>query len=654
MVERDRDASIAIELARQLDTAQQITHIGSWEWDVASGVLSWSDELYRIYGYAPRSRAPSFEWFLDHVHADDRERVRRAVSDAMMRGGRFSHQERILRPDGSVRDIDTVGEVLVDAGGQATTVVGTCRDVTEERRREETIRIYADVVDRVQIGLSVWRIDRTDDRTSPRLIACNRAMEAATGVAMSTLLGRTVGELLPPAMADELGGLMAAVCADRDTRELPAHRFGSARGAPTWSVKAFHVKDGCVGLALEDISGRARDLELQAGERRALEMLAAGRPLRAILAVVVALIEELEPDCVASILLLDPSGTRLVHGAARGLPEVYNRAIDGLTIGPRAGSCGTAAFRGERVLVTDIQSDPLWTDYPDLAAMLEFRSCWSSPILASDSRVLGTFALYHREARMPDAACVALIDRATHVASIAIERRQLDDQLRALSDRLEAIREEERTGIAREIHDQLGQALTALKLDIAWLARRLPGASEPVAAKLAEMIGSADELLGAVRRISAELRPGILDDVGVLAAIEWQAEEFARRTGVPCRVHSDLGDLQLDRDLATATFRIFQEALTNVARHAGATAVAVDLRLDRGCLRLQISDDGTGLPDSGRRSGLGLLGMRERARRLGGECVIRDRDPRGTVVSLVIPVRFPARTDESADLTDRL
>jgi signal transduction histidine kinase len=357
---------------------------------------------------------------------------------------------------------------------------------------------------------------------------------------------------------------------------------------------------------------------------------------------------------VASILLLDPSGTRLVHGAAPRLPEAYNRAIDGLTIGPRAGSCGTAAFRGERVLVTDIQSDPLWTDYPELAAMLELRSCWSSPILASDSRVLGTFALYHREAREPDAACVALIDRATHVASIAIERRQLDDQLRALSDRLEAIREEERTGIAREIHDQLGQALTALKLDIAWLARRLPGAPGPVAAKIAEMTGSADELLGAIRRISAELRPGILDDVGVLAAIEWQAEEFARRTGVPCRVHSDLGDLQLDRDLATATFRIFQEALTNVARHASATAVEVDLRLDRGNLRLQISDDGTGLPDSGRRSGLGLLGMRERARRLGGECVIRDREPRGTAVSLVIPIRFPARTDESASLTERL
>src|SRR5688572_32274777 len=116
MVERDREASMAIELARQLDTAQQITHIGSWEWDVASGLLRWSDELYRIYGYAPRSREPSFEWFLGHVHPDDRERVRRAVSDAMMRGGRFSHQERILRPDGSVRDIDTVGEVLVDAG----------------------------------------------------------------------------------------------------------------------------------------------------------------------------------------------------------------------------------------------------------------------------------------------------------------------------------------------------------------------------------------------------------------------------------------------------------------------------------------------------------------------------------------------------------
>jgi signal transduction histidine kinase len=237
---------------------------------------------------------------------------------------------------------------------------------------------------------------------------------------------------------------------------------------------------------------------------------------------------------------------------------------------------------------------------------------------------------------------MALVHHAVHVASIAIERRLLDEQLRALSERIEATREEERSGIAREIHDVLGQALTALKLDIAWVARRR-GDDPAISGKLREMMSSTDELIASVRRISSELRPGILDDVGLAAAVEWQAEEFGRRTGIRASVSSALGDVQLERGLATAVFRIFQEALTNVARHANATEVRVDLRLERGRLKLSIADDGVGIAEGLQRTGsLGLLGMRERARRLDGECVITRREPHGTLVSLTVPLRFPA------------
>jgi signal transduction histidine kinase len=146
-----------------------------------------------------------------------------------------------------------------------------------------------------------------------------------------------------------------------------------------------------------------------------------------------------------------------------------------------------------------------------------------------------------------------------------------------------------------------------------------------------------------VRRIAADLRPGLLDDVGLRAAIEWQAEDFARRTGIPCTVSSELGDLQLDRGLATNVFRIFQEALTNIARHAGASSAWVSLGLDRGQLRLEIADDGVGVPEVGPRGAtLGILGMRERAWRLGGECTVKRRVPRGTPVTVVVPLRFPA------------
>jgi PAS domain S-box-containing protein len=524
---------VKARLERQLDAAQQIAHLGSWEWDLATGVVTWSDELYRLYGFAPRSLEITLEVFLSRLHPDDRERIRGEIEAALARGGRFQYLERIVRPDGSMCELDTVGEVLAGADGRPVGLIGTCRDVTEERRREKA---------------------------------------------------------------------------------------------------------------------RARAQRLQVGERQVLETLAGGAALPDILAALVGLIEELVPESIASILLLDESGTRMRHGAAPRLPEAYNRAIDGVAIGPNAGSCGTAAYLREPVVVTDIATDPRWDAYRDLALPHGLIACWSLPILATDGHVLGTFAVYHREPRGPDETALELVGRAAHVAGIVIERRQLDDQLRALSERIEAIREEERTGIAREIHDELGQALTALKMDIAWVKRRV-GAADGIGEKLDDMSRTADEIIHAVRRISAELRPGILDDLGLQAAIEWQADEFTGRTGIPCRVDPALGDVQLERGLATAVFRIFQEALTNVARHADATEVLVAVALKRGQVVLEVSDDGIGVTEKAPR-GLGLLGMRERARQLGGDCVVRRRDPRGTTVALSLPLRFPAerRTDTDAEI----
>ena len=239
---------------------------GNGTWPPAS--VTWSDELYRIYGLAPRSCAITLEEFLARVHPDDRERVQRQVAAAVERGGPFGHGERIVRPDGSVRKLDTVGEVLVDAHGRPVSLIGTCRDITD------------------------------DPREFARLV--------------------------------------------------------------------------------------------QAGEQRALEMLATGAPLPDVLAELVRLVEEMAPESIASILLMDDTGTRIQHGTAPSLPDAYNQAIHGVIIGPQAGSCGTAAFRRKPVFVTDIETDPLWEPYRDLARSYGLRACWSFPILATDGHVLGT------------------------------------------------------------------------------------------------------------------------------------------------------------------------------------------------------------------------------------------------------------------------
>lgn len=218
-------------------------------------------------------------------------------------------------------------------------------------------------------------------------------------------------------------------------------------------------------------------------------------------------------------------------------------------------------------------------------------------------------------------------------------RRSLD-QLRALTTYLQYVREEERTRIAREVHDELGQALTGLKLDMSWLTSRLQKTTPALSDKAKTMTAHIDETIQTVRRIATELRPGILDSLGLVAAIEWQANEFQTRTGVPCVVISTVAETPTEHDFTTVFFRIFQETLTNIMRHARATRVDVELKQDGRNLVLIVKDNGRGISDeeiAGSRS-LGLVGMRERAMLMGGEVSLQGAPGQGTTVTLRVPL----------------
>jgi PAS domain S-box-containing protein len=214
------------------------------------------------------------------------------------------------------------------------------------------------------------------------------------------------------------------------------------------------------------------------------------------------------------------------------------------------------------------------------------------------------------------------------------------EQLRALAARLQRVREEERTMIAREIHDELGQALTAMKMDVAWLLQKLPEADTPLRERMQSTLRLVDDTIKTVRRIASDLRPGLLDDLGLAAAIEWQAQDFQSRTGIRCQVTLPREEIRLDPDRSTAIFRIFQETLTNVARHADASSVDVRFALRNKFLILEVQDNGIGIEPSvtGDTRSLGLLGMRERAQILGGEFEVSGSPGKGTTVTLRIPV----------------
>lgn len=231
------------------------------------------------------------------------------------------------------------------------------------------------------------------------------------------------------------------------------------------------------------------------------------------------------------------------------------------------------------------------------------------------------------------------------------ELRRSQEQLRALSARLLFVQEEERSRIAREIHDELGQALTALKIDLAWIGQRLAPKQDPLKRKAEEMAHLIDTTVRAVRRISTELRPRVLDHLGLVAALEWQMREFQDRTGIASAFTSNLKEINLDATRATTLFRVCQEALTNVTRHANATRVKLNLKKVGRDLVLEVRDNGRGITKEAIADpkALGLIGMRERVLPWGGDVDIKGFREKGTTISVRIPVG-EGKADVSGDI----
>ena len=242
---------------------------------------------------------------------------------------------------------------------------------------------------------------------------------------------------------------------------------------------------------------------------------------------------------------------------------------------------------------------------------------------------------------------------ATKVAEIRI--KQSEQQLRQLSSHVETLKEDERARVSREIHDDLGGTLTAIKMDLMWFASKLPQRSKGLLTKIASIDRLVDHAIEASVRISAGLRPGILD-CGIVAAIQWQTREFQERTGIKCKIHGTEEEITLSPDAAIAVFRIFQETLTNISKHASASVINIELKQVDGLFLLEVSDNGRGIRDVDRSkpSSFGIRGMLERSRELNGQIKISGVPGHGTKVSLCVPLGSQDASNQEFEHQHRL
>jgi signal transduction histidine kinase len=394
---------------------------------------------------------------------------------------------------------------------------------------------------------------------------------------------------------------------------------------PDGSVKHVHVvahalSDGSLGKefvgAVMDVTAAALEIEerkraevVLAGEKRLLEMIARGESRAFILDALCRLVEELASGSLSSILLLDANARRLRHGAAPSLPSPYTDAIDGLPIGQSAGSCGTAAYRAEPVIVSDIATDPLWADYRHLAMAHGLRACWSTPILSSDGTVLGTFAIYYREPRSPTPLDHNLIEQITHLASIAIERERAEERLRQAQADLERVSRVTTMGeltasLAHEVNQPIAAAVTNASACVRWLAGDAPNLEEARAAatRIVKDGTRAAEIISRIRRLFKKGAPQseavdvneVIREMIVLLHSEATRYSISVRTELSAHLPQVIGDrVQLQQVM----MNLIMNGIDAMKDVAGPRELVIKAqRAEDEQLLVSVSDTGVGLP----------------------------------------------------------
>jgi len=513
---------------------------------------------------------------------------------------------------------------------------------------EMVLGLYPELLRELPVGVVLLRLEDRSDAESLRIVDANRAAAGITRPTSPMLLGRTLAEF-PELLETQIPGQLLDTLRAGEARDLGEISYGDDNIRDgVYSVRAFPLSGNFLGVAFEDVTDRIQaERTLRESEER-FRLLVEGVQEYAIF--------QLDTD--GKVVSWNAGAQRLKgYQPAEIIGQhfsVFYPQEDLMKDRPRdilarAARDGRSEDEGWRVRK---DGSRFWANVVITALrdskgnLLGFAKLTRDTTENRERSEALTKANELLELRVEQRT--AVLTRVNHEMRTEIadrqhaeeELRKSRDQLRALAARLQSVREEERTYIAREIHDELGQACTAIKMDLALIGRKLTKGQTQLHDKVKSGMQLVDSMIVTLRRIASELRPRTLDDLGLPAALEAQAQEFESRTGIHCSVILPPEPLTLDSDRSTAIFRIFQESLTNVARHAHATRVEARLQQENDRLIFKVFDNGTGFDPEVAKAGksLGLIGMQERALLLNGEFKTEGAPSAGTTMTLTIPL----------------
>jgi len=673
ITERKRAEEALRRSEAYLAEGQKLSQTGTWACNIATREMIHSSQEHRhLFGLAPdKVDIPSLEEFLQRIHPDDRGPTAEDLDSAISAGKNVEAHFRIVLPEGPTRYMYGIGRPLIKPSGDTGEYVGAVMDVTSTKQSEIKLReseAYLAEAQRLSHTGS-WAWNPTTGENRYWSDECFRLLgfDPAEGMPPFETLVQRIHPDDRPVVAETLERAVRER-AEYEVEYRIFHPGGVIRdvyaiGHPILSPSGDLIE--IVGTGI-DVTERKRAEALRNEESRILEMIARDAPLEEILEKLVLVVEAQFANLLCSVLLLDKDGQHMRHGAAPSLPESYNKAIDGVSIGPKAGSCGTAMYRKEPVVVADILQDPLWEQYRDAAEPHGLRACWSTPILSHSGKALGSFAMYYREPRSPNPLETSALEMANHLAGIAIERklaREERERLReAQADLAHANRVttmgELTASVAHEVNQPIAASLTNARTCLRWLAGDTPNIEEAreAAMRIVQDQTRAAEIIARIRMLFKKSAPQrelvdmneIIREMVVHLRVEATRHLISLRTELAVDLPQFMGDrVQLQQVMMNLMMNGI-DAMTGVD---GTRELIIKSQFaEDGKVRVSVSDTGVGLPAEQANhifdaffttklhgTGMGLRISRSIIESHGGRLWAEENTPRGASFSFVLP-----------------